>query len=273
KDEISPSNLERTIRYAIRQKQIQTTLKDTTAVLERQVEHLRQIQTRLLPSVSHEFRTPLMTIQSSANLLEIDLANEEKRESRFQLIYDGIDRIVHTLDNSLVYAALEAGGLPFNASPMALPSFCQGLVADLQAFADDQQQIQFMRQGNSPSQVSLDPNLVQLILTHLLLNAIRYAPKSGIISLILTYQAAMSGAIVTFHIQDRGIGIPSIEQDKIFDAYYRASNANSIPGTPGIGLGLAIVKSAASLHGGTVALTSEVGVGTSFTVSLPVRER
>ena len=299
KDEITPASLERTIRYAIRQKQTVVSLQQsqqklvqvkerlenkinnqskklnqTNSELEKvqaRAEYLHKIQTRLLSSVAHEFRTPLTTIVGAAELLKMQpQADESKRLVRFQRIQNSVDRITRTLDNSLIYSSLEAGKMVYEPSAIVLNVFCEQLIANLRRFTDEQQQLKFVNLDNPFSTVYLDHNLLQLMLTHLLLNAICYAPKNGPIYLEVTgNDTRKNTAKVVFRVRDRGIGIPLAEQDKIFDAYYRASNANSVPGTPGVGLGLAVVKRAASLHGGAIAVKSEIGAGSTFILSLP----
>lgn len=290
KDEISPTNLERTIRYAIRQKQTeaslhqsQETLAQSNAALERkfveqsaaleralkQADYLRQLQTRLLSSVSHEFRTPLSYIQSSAELMKDFPADEATQAHRLQQIYAGVDRITKTLDDTILYAELAAGAIPFNPAPLDLKPVCETLITDLRSFLDPQQKLQLINHHCPSDLVYIDITLLQLMLTHLTLNAIRYAPNSGNINLELDCKEQGPGSWdVTFQVKDQGIGIPLDEQKNVFSAYYRARNADAIPGTPGIGIGLAIVKQAAALHQGVVYLSSEVGQGTTVTLSL-----
>ena len=104
---------------------------------------------------------------------------------------------------------------------------------------------------------------MQPILTNLLSNAVKYSPAGSTVSLELSCQ---DGEAV-FQIKDAGIGIPAAEQKQLFEPFYRGSNVGNIPGT---GLGLAFVKKLVDLHGGQIAVTSVVGVGTTFTVTLPL---
>lgn len=300
KDEITPASLERTIRYAIRNKQAVVSLQESqqalakvnktleTKITERSSElqhtrkelaqvqaradYLHHLQTRLLSSVSHEFRTPLTTILGAAELLKMQPhADESKRIVRFQRIEKSVERITRTLDNSLLYSSLEAGKIVCEPSAIVLNLFCEKLVADLQKFTEDRQ-LKLVNQDNPFTTVYLDINLLQLMLTHLVLNAICFAPNSGEIYVEIEGKHTDKNAgTLIFRVRDRGIGIPLPEQNKIFDAYYRASNANSVPGTPGIGLGLAVVKGAATLQGGSISVSSEVGAGSTFVLSLPVK--
>jgi signal transduction histidine kinase len=281
KDEISSTNLERTIRYAIQQKQTEARLHQAQQHLQRQVaeqsveleqirqreDQLRYIQTHLVSAISHEFRNPLMAILASAEMLERYESDPAAKARWFERIHNGVRRITQTLDNSLAYAELESGAIALKLVPLHPRILCEGLAASLQTMADQQQQLQFRDHSQLSGPVFLDMHLLQLMLTHLLLNAIRYAPKSGVIQFNLGCEPHQ----LLFQIQDHGIGIPLEEQSRVFQAYYRASNANSIAGTPGIGMGLAIAQRAVELHGGSIQLTSAVGIGTTVTVTLPLR--
>jgi signal transduction histidine kinase len=109
----------------------------------------------------------------------------------------------------------------------------------------------------------MDEKLLRQILGNLLSNAIKYSSQGSdvLFNLVCTSEAAI------FQIQDRGIGIPTADQAKMFETFHRASNVGTISGT---GLGLAIVKKSVDLHGGKIAFTSQVGVGTTFTVTIPL---
>ena len=111
--------------------------------------------------------------------------------------------------------------------------------------------------------VGMDEKLLRLMLNNLLSNAIKYSPNRDrvIFSLICQPKQAI------FQVQDFGIGIPHEEQDRLFDSFHRAGNVGSIPGT---GLGMAITKRAIDLHQGTITMESQIEIGTTFTVTLPV---
>jgi signal transduction histidine kinase len=111
----------------------------------------------------------------------------------------------------------------------------------------------------------MDKKLLGHIFTNLLSNAIKYSPQGGSVhfNLLCTSSSAV------FRIQDTGIGIPSKDIEKVFESFGRASNVGTIPGT---GLGLAIAKKCVDLHGGEITVESELGVSTTFTVTLPLNE-
>ena len=121
--------------------------------------------------------------------------------------------------------------------------------------------INFISQNKSIT-ADLDPKMLQLILTNLLSNAIKYSPGNNSVILELYSQDKN----IIFKIKDTGIGISLEDRERIFEPFYRGSNIDSIPGT---GLGLSIVKTIVDLHGGEIFLESQLGMGTTFTVTLP----
>jgi signal transduction histidine kinase len=106
--------------------------------------------------------------------------------------------------------------------------------------------------------------MLQIILTNLLENAIKYSPSGSIVDFIVSCQ----GGKVIFQIKDRGIGITAADQERLFEPFYRGKNVDDLPGN---GLGLAIVKNLVDIHGGQITVKSQVGVGTEFAIALPLQ--
>jgi signal transduction histidine kinase len=113
------------------------------------------------------------------------------------------------------------------------------------------------------AQAVMDTNLLRQILSNLLSNSIKYSPQGGPVQFSLTCQAGQA----ILRVEDHGIGIPLQDQAHLFETFHRASNVHNIPGT---GLGLVIVKRAVETHGGTIDVSSQVGAGTTVTVTLPL---
>lgn len=224
---------------------------------------LNQIKNRILRTISHEFRTPMNIIYLSTQLLERSSSHRSERESRlFHKIRKSVERMIHLLEDILVFNKAEVGKLHVKPKVVELVSFCQSLVEELQITAEDKD-IHFISHClELPAY--LDPQLLRQIVDNLLTNALKYSPP-GSITIFELYQEENQAV---FYIQDQGLGIPVEDQASIFEPFHRAKNANEIAGT---GLGLAIVQKAVELHGGAIAFTSEVGVGTNFTVTLPLR--
>jgi PAS domain S-box-containing protein len=223
---------------------------------------LSELKSRFVTMTSHEFRTPLTTILSSAELME-DFGSqwsEEKKLLHLRRIVTTVKHMNQLLDDVLLIGKAEAGKLKCNPTTLDVVQFCCDLVEEMQMIADSHT-IHLNSQCES-SDVALDEKLLRQILINLLSNAIKYSPANSIVNFDLITEAEK----VIFRVQDRGIGIPKSEQEHLFQSFYRASNVDTISGT---GLGLAIVKRAVDLHGGEIAVESEVGVGTTFVVSLP----
>lgn len=232
--------------------------------LEREQE-LSELRLRFFSMASHEFRTPLSTILMSAQILASSLQewSEEKKLRNIQRIELAAKTMRQILDNILTINRAETGKLEYNWVQLNLEQFCHRFVEEMQLNASPHHKIDFIQHGNC-DRAYLDANLLHSILANLLTNAIKYSPQGGKISLRLTCEPTE----LTFQICDRGIGIPQSEQQHIFDAFHRAKNIGTIPGS---GLGLTVVKKCVEVHGGSISVTSQVGVGTTFTVKIPVK--
>jgi signal transduction histidine kinase/pSer/pThr/pTyr-binding forkhead associated (FHA) protein len=237
---------------------------DTRNALEKE-KQLVELKSRFVSMTSHEFRTPLTTILSSAELLEdyIDKWPQEKNLQHLRRIQANVKHMAQLLNSVLLIGKAEAGKLECNPAPLDVVEFCCELVDEMQ-ITTHSHIITFKPQCEYTN-VNLDEKLLRHILINLLSNAIKYSPRGGTVhfDLVCEQQQAI------FRVQDRGIGIPKVEQAQLFDSFHRATNVGNIPGT---GLGLAIVKKSVDLHGGTITVESEVGVGTIFTVTLPLNK-
>ena len=236
---------------------------DIRNALEKEKE-LNELKSRFVSMTSHEFRTPLTTILSSAELLQ-DFGNiwdEEKKLKHFLRIQTSVTHMTGLLNDVLLIGKAEAGKLEFKPTPLDLISFCRELTEEMELAAENHTII--FCSGGDCTNACMDEKLLRHILSNLLSNAIKYSPSGGTVKLELIGEQKT----VMFHIQDRGIGIPQADLIQLFDSFHRASNVGTISGT---GLGLAIVKKAVDLHNGQIFVKSEVGVGTTFTVKLPLR--
>lgn len=225
---------------------------------------LRKRQLRFFSMTSHEFRTPLSTILGSAQLLKscAQAWPEEKRLRNIHRIETAAKNMTQLLDDLLTINRAESGKLEFNPHPIDLEQFCHRLVEELQLNVNSKNQITFVTQGQCPK-VSLDEKLLRSILINLLSNAIKYSPQGGEVHLALMCEREEA----VFQIQDSGIGIPKEDQEHLFELFYRGKNIENISGT---GLGLSVVKKCLELQGGKIYLDSEVGVGTTVTITIPL---
>jgi signal transduction histidine kinase len=226
---------------------------------------LSELKSRFVSVVSHEFRNPLSTILFSTELLERYDGRllPEKRIAYLSRIRESVNRMNYLLTDVLTIGEVEAGSLRFNPSPLDVEKLCTELVEEFCFKSEAQHTIRFTSNGECPNVLPyVDEKLLRHILSNLLSNAVKYSPDGGCIDLKLEYKPHQ----IVLQVCDQGIGIPSTDQPKLFDSFHRANNVNKIPGT---GLGLSIVKQCVELHGGSIMVASQVGSGSTFTVTLP----
>jgi PAS domain S-box-containing protein len=225
---------------------------------------LIQLKERFISVVSHEFRTPLSVIMSSAELVDRyhDRMPHERQLAHIQEVLSQAEFMVGLLDDVLTVNKARAGRLEFNPAPLDLETFCRETLERIQAVDKGKHAFLFDHDGDLSS-IVLDAKLLQHILVNLLSNAGKYSPDGGDVNL----NVSRSHDEVTFRVSDQGIGIPPESQARLFEPFHRADNVGNISGT---GLGLAIVKESVDLHKGTIVCDSTVGVSTTFTVRLPV---
>ena len=229
-----------------------------------QEKEFSELKSRIISTISHEYRTPLTAIASSAEILQLyrHKLDESKQLKHFDRIKASVKHMTNLVSDVLFLSRAEFEKLEFQPQAINLVSFVSELVNELQLGVSEAHHLTFTSIGGC-TQAYLDTKLLQQILTNLLSNAIKYSPEGGIVSIQLTCEQNQ----VLFQVSDEGIGIPKEDQNNLFESFSRASNVGMIAGT---GLGLSIVKKCVDLHSGEIAVKSEVGVGTTFSISLPV---
>lgn len=241
----------------------QPTEKEVEQILAAERE-LSELKSRLITTISHEYRTPLMVVSTSAGLLQRYKGEmlEKKKDQHLEKIQAAIQQMTRLVDDVVTFSKAESNQFKFNPEVIPLESLCRSLVQEQELAASHHCTIDFIYEGTS-SNVKLDPQLLRQILTQLLSNAVKYSPPSSRVSLMVSQKPRQG----VFSVRDGGIGIPSAEQEKLFEPFFRASNIGNISGT---GMGLAIVKKCVDLHRGEITVRSEAGMGTVFTVTLPL---
>ncbi|MEG3894578.1 MULTISPECIES: PAS domain-containing sensor histidine kinase [unclassified Microcoleus] len=240
-------------------------------------QELRQVKSRFFSMIAHEFGNPLNTILFATQILKDygdEITHEEKQEY-LEHVKSASKHMAQLLDDVRLLSSAEAGKLTFNPAPVELQKFCSELVESIKISYGKNHSINFISlKSSSPAKKTdkkseetqdwpaLDAKLLRHILTNLLSNAIKYSPIDSNIYFELNFH----NEEVTFKIKDAGIGIPLEDQEQLFESYYRAQNVGKISGT---GLGLSIVKQCVDLHGGQIEFSSETGLGTTFTVTIP----
>jgi len=228
---------------------------------------LSNLRSGFITTTSHEFRTPLSIISSSTGLIKDygDRLDEAKKQKHLQRIQSSVTYMTQLLEDLLLINRAEAGKLEFKPSSLDLVKFCRNLVEELQLGVRTNHKIVLQTDCANLLSVNahMDEKLLRQILSNLLSNAIKYSPQGYALYLNI----ACRDETVVFQVKDQGIGIPSEDQEHLFESFHRAKNVGNISGT---GLGLAIVKKCVELHGGQIAVDSEVTVGTTFTVNIPL---
>jgi signal transduction histidine kinase len=230
--------------------------------LERERE-LNELKSKFVSIASHEFRTPLSTVLSSASL--IDQYNErdekEKVTKHVQRIKSSVNHLTSILNDFLSLGKLEEGKIDVVKESFRLADFLNEVEEEISSTLKPGQVLEISC-TEGPIEISSDVRVLRNILFNLISNASKYSEAGKTISV----SCKRTGSDVLFIVKDEGIGIPTADQKHMFDRFFRASNAGNVQGT---GLGLNIVKRYVELLGGSISFTSEDGQGSIFTVSLP----
>ncbi|MGF1480377.1 MAG: PAS domain S-box protein [Cyanophyceae cyanobacterium] len=228
---------------------------------------LGELKSRFVSMTSHEFRTPLAVISSSAGLLQDygDRLQPHKRQKHLNRIQTSVQHMTQLLNDVLTVNQAEVNQLEIEPTPVELVEFCQNLTEELQS-SFSSHTLLFTAHVDSAShnqiQAYVDRKLLRQILNNLLSNAAKYSPNSDKI-----YFDIFAQEQVVLKIRDQGIGIPLEDQQHLFESFHRAKNVGNISGT---GLGLVIVKKCVELHRGKITIDSQVDIGTTVTVTLPL---
>jgi signal transduction histidine kinase len=224
------------------------------------------LKSRFVSMASHEFRTPLANIKSNAWYIKkyYDKIDKNNVLERVQKIDKHIDYMTALLDDVLTIGKSDAVKLVANVESVNLHQFVNKIVQEVQTANGNTHQVHVYLCENVPDILDTDEKFLKNIFINLLNNAIRYSPLSGEVWLNI-YR---NGDEINFEVCDKGLGISPGEQEKIFEPFYRSDITKDIQGT---GLGLSIVKRAAELLNGKVNVDSEVGKGSTFTVTLLIR--
>jgi len=228
--------------------------------LEKEKE-LNHMKSRFVSMASHEFRTPLSSIQLSALLIEkysID-CNDIRIFKHIDKIKSAVCNLTTILDDFLSLEKLEAGKVTVSFTTFSIVTLSEEVAEEMQLIAKDEQNIIYQHSGLE-NMVYLDLNLIRNCMINLLSNAIKYSGEHTFIE----FNTEINDKYCLVTIKDNGIGIPYDDQKVLFEPFFRAHNTGTIPGT---GLGLNIVLRYAKLMGGTLCFTSKVNEGTSFTLS------
>ena len=237
------------------------TLRDVTK--QRQLDRLRDT---LIATVSHELRTPLTSIIGYLELLGTGPDPLSAEDAGYiEVVARNAVRLQRMVEDLLFLAQLDAGGFSLELGDADLVELAEEAIRAARPAAAAKNLILTLEHDH-PTVVSADSNRMGQALDNLISNAIKFTPEGGKVGLLIENL----GATCVLQVADTGYGIPASEQPRLFERFFRSTNAtaNHVPGT---GLGLTIAKTIVEGHGGSISFDSTDGKGTTFTISLPTR--
>jgi PAS domain S-box-containing protein len=228
--------------------------------LQKEIE-LGDLKTRFVSMASHEFRTPLTSILSSAALIEkyVQAEDQPKRSQHIQRIKSSVAHLTEILEEFLSVGKLEAGKVEVRPDAFSIDEFLRDLITELDGMRRPDQEIELQSDGHLGDFVS-DTSMLRKVLLNGLSNALKFSQKNVFL------KASKQGEILSIEIVDQGIGISEADQKHLFERFFRGGNANIIPGT---GLGLHLMDRYMRLLGGELQLISALGQGTTLRIKLP----
>ncbi|AIZ63696.1 histidine kinase [Hymenobacter sp. DG25B] len=225
-------------------------------------QELGELKSRFVSMASHEFRTPLTAVLTSATLIEKYPGGDQqdKRLKHLQRIRSSVNHLNDILEEFLSVGKIEEGKIETRPARLDMAVLLTDTVTDVQGMLKAGQSID--KQVSCQEHVWLDPSLMRKILVNLLSNAIKYSGENSVV----TVRAQCSQGQLTLTVQDQGVGISDEDKEHLFERFFRARNVTNIPGT---GLGLYIIAKYLELMRGTISLESKLQEGTTVTITIP----
>ncbi len=233
-------------------------------------ESANQSKTTFVNNMSHELRTPLNAILGmSEGLEELVYGSLNEQQIRCtQVIHSSGTHLLSLIDDSLDLAKIEAGMLELYCTPTNIGQLCDASLLIVKPLSVKKRiQIAVQLAPNLPD-LSIDERRIRQVLINLLTNAVKFTPADGHVRLEVTHQSAGNNAWIQIAVSDTGIGIAPENIDRLFKPFVQIDSAVSRK-VQGTGLGLNLVREIVELHGGRVGVSSEIDVGSRFTVDLP----
>ncbi|WP_324672235.1 PAS domain-containing sensor histidine kinase [Hymenobacter sp. GOD-10R] len=259
--ELEQKVVDRTHALMTTLEQLEQRTQELTKALAAEQE-LGELKSRFVSMASHEFRTPLTAVLTSATLIEKYPGSDQqdKRLKHLQRIRASVMHLNDILEEFLSVGRIEEGKIEAKPMRLTIDALLSDTIADVQGLLKARQTID--KEAFCSKPVWLDPSLLRKILVNLLSNAIKYSGEGSVV----TVRARCTDQLLTLTVQDQGVGISREDQEHLFERFFRARNVTNIPGT---GLGLYIIGRYLELMNGTISLQSELNVGTTVTITIP----
>ncbi len=237
--------------------------KEAQSALELERE-LSELKSRFITTASHEFRTPLSTILSSAKLIARYTEKEQldKINKHIDRIHKVVNNLNNVLDDLLSWSKMEEGKVYYSPQEFEVKEIINNLLEEAEICIKTKQKIIYTHQGEA-FPVCLDPNYLTTIVLNLVNNAIKYSDPASTIQVT----SKLETAFLYVEVIDQGLGIPLKDQAHLFERFFRGDNVHNIPGT---GLGLNMVKKYLEVMNGSITFQSKEGKGSHFSISIPV---
>ena len=257
-DALSTLNEQLEEKVAERTLELQSARDELALALTKEKE-LGELKSRFVSMASHEFRTPLSAVLSSASLINsyLDRGEVEKIRKHAERIKNAVNGLNTILTEFLSLGKLEEGRITASPVQISLPDCVTDVYSELKTLFRTGQQFDYQHEG--PEMIHIDGNILRNVLINLISNAIKYSGEGTVIWV----KTVVDGNIMRLSIRDEGIGIPYEEQKHLFDRFFRASNATNIHGT---GLGLYIVRRYVEMMNGSIRFESVPEQGSTFSL-------
>lgn len=235
--------------------------KEQTAKLQ----ELDLAKTNFFANISHEFRTPLTLILAPIE----DLIKKYPTDEPLKIVRRNASRLLELVNQLLDLSKLESGQMPVNLENIALKSYFKRLSSSFTSLAESKQIDFVVKIFNENYSAQIDTDKIEKIVNNLLSNAFKFTPQGKKIMVDISWK---NSANIIIKVADEGTGISAEKLDKIFDRFYQADTTSSRK-FEGTGIGLSLVKELVDVLEGEIEVESKEGVGTTFTVNLPIKER
>jgi signal transduction histidine kinase len=247
-------------------------LKETNEQLKKANDKLRELdkmKTSFVSQASHDLRTPLAAIKGSLDNLAIGVAGPltDRQLRILDRATRSVDRLTNLVNELLDINRIESGRTVLELNPVLLHTIVERVMQEMKPAADQKNITLLLQETNSNKMILADPSKIERIVGELVNNAIKYTPDGGVVEIRLSGTDHQ----VTLSIKDSGIGMTKEECGRIWDRFYRTVASQHF--AKGSGLGLSIAKELVEMHGGRIRVDSEQGKGSTFTITLPVREK